>query len=144
MQRVRLEHDYPVSPDRLWQLATDLDALAEVSGGMVQFRGMPSGRVREGQVIDVEVSLLGLFPWRPYRMRVISCDDAARRLVSEEEGMGVELWRHSLSVTGEEGAARLIDEIEIEAGWKTPIVARWARFLYARRDAPRRRLLGLE
>lgn len=140
---VRLTHEYPVDADRLWALATDLDALAGVSGRLVRFEGLPSGHCRTGQVIDLRVSLFGLLPWRPYRMRVISCDDAARRLVSEEEGMGVALWRHRLSVDATEAGARLTDEIEIEAGWKTPLVARWARMLYARRDAPRRRMLGL-
>ena len=51
MKTVHLTHDYPVSPERLWALATDYGALARVMEGVVAFEGLPEGRVQEGQKI---------------------------------------------------------------------------------------------
>ena len=68
MAIVKVERSYEASAERLRALATDYDALAEVSGRYVNFRGLPSGRGRAGQVLEVEVSLFGRLPWQPYQM----------------------------------------------------------------------------
>ncbi|MFK7755205.1 MAG: SRPBCC family protein [Sedimentitalea sp.] len=143
MKTLRLEAYYPVDADRLFALASDLDALEAVTRPWIQFDHLPSGQVKTGQVIDVAVSLLGVFPPQPYRMRVVRCDEVLRLLRSEEEGMGVARFVHVVTVTPEGTGAKLVDLIEIDAGWKTWIVWLWARFLYGRRHKKRLALLGL-
>ena len=63
------------------------------------------------------------------------------RFRSNEQGAGVEIWRHEMTVIPEGPGCRLRDVIEIEAGWKTPLVTAWARHLYRSRHEPRLRLL---
>jgi len=70
---------YPVDADTLFALASDLDALDAVSKPFVVFDHLPSGPIRAGQVIDVDVSIFGLLPSQPYRMHVVECNPLARR-----------------------------------------------------------------
>lgn len=142
MQTVSLTHNYDVPPETLWALVTDYGALAEVMKGLASFEGLPSGRTHTGQRFEVQVRLFGRLPPQPYVMEVLDCDDAARVLRSAEHGMGVRTWRHTLCVTESPGGSRLSDQIEIDAGWRTPVFAAWARFMYGARHRPRLRLLA--
>ncbi len=143
MALVEVRNDYAVSPDALWDVTTDYAKLATLNAGMVAMRNIPAGRLATGDDFTCEVSLFGLLPWQPYRIRIREVNDAGRFFLSEEDGSGVDMWRHRSSVIETEGGAALIDRIEIEAGWKTALVARWATLLYRRRHPARLRLLGL-
>lgn len=141
MRVIELQHDYPVAPDRLWALVTDYGALAESVAGLIAFDGLPEGRVEQGQAVEVQTSLFGRLPKRPYRMEVPFCDHGARRLRSREHGMGVRRWEHEMAVDPIPGGARLSERVEIDAGLATPLFAAWARFMYRARHAPRLRML---
>lgn len=144
MTRVlRFEHRYPVPPDRLFDLVTDLDTLDAVTKPWVQFDHLPSGQVHQGQIIDVAVSVFGILPTRPYKMRVVLFDPEARRMASEEDGLVVHKLNHALEVQpdSEPGVSVLRDRIEIDAGWLTPVVTAWAWVIYRWRHHIRLRLL---
>lgn len=141
MKKFTLVHDYAVSPARLWALVTDYDALAKVMAGKITFDGLPEGRTRAGQRIDVMVSLFGRLPPQPYHMHVLSCDDTARELRSSEKGAGVRSWHHHLAVTQTQGGSRLTETLEIDAGWLTWAFVLWAKHLYGARHQPRLALL---
>lgn len=138
---LNFEHRYPVSPDRLFALVTDLDTLDAVSKPWLQFHHLPSGPVHAGQIIDVAVSLFGVFPVLPYRMQVTDCDPVTRRMRSLEDGAGVRQLVHELTVSAEGRGARLVDRVRIDAGWRTPFAAMCARLLYRWRHHARLRLL---
>ena len=141
MRTIELSHDYPVSAQRLWELVTDYDALAEVMKGIIKFDGLPSGHTRPGQSFTVMVSVFGVLPPQPYHMEVLECDDRRMVLRSTERGAGVKVWKHSLIVFPMADGSRLMETIEIDAGWLTFAFARWARYLYRARHKPRLRLL---
>ena len=141
MGTIRTDFHYPYPAARVWALATSYDALARVADGLVAFEGLPEGRTRTGQVVDVRVSLFGRLPAQDYRMEVLECDDSRMVLRSDERGAGVRTWRHTLTVTPEAGGCRLADTVEIDAGLPTPLFVLWARRLYTARHAPRLRLL---
>lgn len=143
IRNLEFEHRYPVPPDRLFALVTDLDTLEAVTKPWVQFHHLPSGPVHEGQVIDVALSLLGLFPVRPYRMCVVKCDPVARIMRSEEDGMGIHKLTHELHVTSDGADSVLVDHIRIDAGLLTPLVVLWAHVIYRRRHPIRMKLLGV-
>ena len=142
MKTVTLQHNYDAPAKDLWALATDLDALQEVMDGIVAFEGLPEGRVHEGQVLSVNVSLFGKLPAQPYVMEVLECNDRAMIMRSSEKGAGVKSWCHTLRVEATPSGSRLHDHIEIDAGWMTWAFALWARFLYRKRHAPRVRMLA--
>ena len=138
------EHRYPVSADRLFDLVCDLDTLHAVTRPWIQFHHLPSGPVHTGQVVDVAISLLGLLPVRPYRMRVTLCDRSTRRMQTHEDGAGIHSLIHDLQVCPDGTGARLLDRIEIDAGWKTGLLAMLAWGLYRWRHHVRLRLLRAE
>ena len=139
---VHLSHDYPHSAAALWALATDYAALGEVNKPLVTFSGLPEGRCVTGQKMTVDVSLFGRLPPQPYAMEVLECDDAGYCLRSREAGAGVRSWLHRVQVTATQTGARLTDDIEIDAGWLTPLFVWWARKLYSNRHGHRLRLLS--
>ena len=138
---VRVTSDYPVSADALWAITKDLDALVEMNSRMVKMEGVPSGDMYGGQVIEATVSLFGKLPPQPYRIDVLTVDDDARCFTSSEHGSGVKSWNHTGRVEETATGSRLIDVIEIDAGWKTPLVVFWANRLYRARHKPRLALL---
>ncbi|MEP4197793.1 MAG: SRPBCC family protein [Aliishimia sp.] len=142
MAIIELTHDYAATPEDVWALAIDFETLAEVCKPLIQFEGLPQGRCETGMKADVMVSIYGKLPAQPYAMEVLECDDAAMVLRSREKGAGVKRWNHTLRVEAHGTGARLLDHIEIDAGFLTPIFVWWGRKLYQHRHKPRQRLLG--
>ncbi|MCX7559356.1 hypothetical protein OS190_07215 [Sulfitobacter sp. F26204] len=141
MRTVHIENDYAVAPERLWAVATSYDALAEIMQGLTVFQGLPSGRARTGQKLEIMVSLFGRLPAQPYVIEILECDDDRRVMQASEQGAGVKSWHHTLSVTETATGSRLSDHIQIEAGLLTPVFVLWARYLYQARHKPREKLL---
>lgn len=139
---IHLTHDYDATPDAVWQVATDFDALAEAVKGLITYENLPTGRIEAGQEIAVRFSLFGKLPWQDYFMRVEAMDDSARWFQSHEHGGPVRAWRHHLQVLPTGTGARIVESIAIDAGAMTWLYALWGRFMYARRHAPRQRLLA--
>ncbi len=139
-----VQNTYAVPPARLWASVTDLGQLAQVCRGMVSFEGLPEGRITSGQVIEPRIRLFGLLPAQAYRMEIIEVDEAAMRVESHERGAAVRDWRHTITVEEVPGGARLTDHVEIEAGWLTPVVTLWARWLYRHRHRRRSALFAAE
>ncbi|TRW97511.1 hypothetical protein FNJ84_08365 [Paracoccus sp. M683] len=142
MQIIDVTHDYDVSPDRLRMLVTDFGALAETMQGRARLYGLPSGRLQQGQVLDVQISLFGVMPRRPYRIEVLECDDRLRHLRSSKNGMGVRRRDHRVRVLDLPQDSRLHDRIELDAGWRTALFAAWVRRMYRARHKPRLRMLA--
>ena len=143
MATVRLIHDYACDPDKLFAMAVDFDVLMEVMEGLMTYEGMPSEGPFEGQKVHVKTRLFGTLPPQDYFMEVVEYDPARRIIRSREHGAGAKRWDHTLTVEEIPGGARLDDLVEVEAGWKTPIYTAFCRYVYRKRDAPRRRALGL-
>lgn len=143
MRTVYLSHVYDTSPSAVWRVATDLDCLQRAVRGVLLFEGMPSCAIAQGQIIDVTVSMFGVLPAQPYRMEVIAFDEDTLTFTSREKGMGVEHFQHNLRIVPHPRGAELIDEVEIEAGWRTPMIAAWVRFMYKRRHKPRLEMLKI-
>ena len=138
---VETSHPYAVDPDRLWTVASDWQALGEVNRGMVSQYGLPEGRFRAGQTLEIEVSGFGLMPRAPYVIEILDCDDRAWVMTSREHGAGIRSWEHRMWIEPMPNGCRLMDRVEIDAGPMTLPFALWARALYARRHPRRQRLL---
>lgn len=134
-------HEYPHPPDRVWEVATDLDALQQVVSGLILFRGLPTGKIAQGQKLTVDVSLFGVMPYQPYEMQVLALNAKDRSFHSSERGAGVRSWQHHLKVEETPDGSRLVERIEIDAGLLTPLFRAWALLLYKKRHKPRLAIL---
>lgn len=141
MRTVHLTHDYDAPARNVWEVAIDYECLAEATQGLVSFEGLPDGQVQAGQSFTVMVSLFGRLPQQPYHMEIVAFDEGRMTLTSSERGSGVKFWRHTLQVEATVTGSRLLDRIEIDAGWLTGLFALWAKFMYSRRHKPRLRIL---
>ena len=141
MITVRNTIDYPVAADDLWEATMAYSALDRVMQGKVAFRGLPEGRPFQGQVIDLQVSLFGILPWQAYRIEMVEFSETQRLMRSSEGGAGVTAWRHTSRVVDTGSGSQIVDKIEIEAGWRTPFVALFAKWMYRARHKPRVALL---
>ena len=141
-QTIRIESTYAASPDAVWAFAKDFSLLAPLSEGSVTFRGLSDVPVVQGQVVEFEVKPFYGRRFKPFRVTMVEVNDSARRFVSSEEGAGVKSWRHTLSVHAHGTGARQVDEIEIDAGLMTPLIALFAKRMYQKRAVVRAKLLS--
>ena len=141
MGKVHVVNEYACTPDQLWAVTKDLDALREMNARMVTMQGLPSGDMYEGQEIEISTSLFGKMKPQDYRIVVTHLSDETREFRSTEHGNGVKSWNHHGRVEATPGGARLVDDIEIDAGWMTPLVVAWAKMLYKARHKPRLQIL---
>lgn len=139
---ISLTHAYDASPKAVWAIATDFEALAKVMEGLVSFEGLPTGRIEKGQHLEVMVSLFGKLPAQPYTMDLLDVDDAEMRFKSSEVGAGVKSWVHELQVVAVGQGCEIREQITIDAGLMTPLIAAWARFMYKRRHGKRLELMA--
>ena len=139
MTTIKIEGLYDVPADELWRYVVRYEALeAAMNGGLVRVK-CPAGEEQVGHDVALVFKLFGIVPVGRWRFRVVTRDDAARRLCSEESGTGVRRWAHMIEIDDVgDRRSRLSDTIEIEAGRMTPIVVRFARTEYARRHRSRR------
>ncbi|MEP5151659.1 SRPBCC family protein [Planktotalea sp.] len=138
---ISLTHHYTSPADLVWQVATDLDHLKEVTKSLLSYKNMPSRQIYEGQHLTVDVSLFGKMPYQPYEMTVEKLDHETRSFASFEKGAGVKSWQHRLQVIEDAAGSRIEESIEIDAGVLTPVFAMWAKFMYNKRHAPRLEIL---
>lgn len=138
-----ITHYYQSPPDKVWRVATYFQCFTEAMHGVATFEGMPAtGHLEQGQVFDVKVRLFGKLPPMDYHMEILECDHEAFQFLSVERGGSVKRWVHQLTVTPNGTGARLTDCVTVNAGLSTPLMRLWARYVYAKRHAPRLRMLG--
>jgi hypothetical protein len=141
-QKITIEADYAASADAVWASVLQYQALSAAMAGEAEYFGLPQGEAKIGDDFDVVVKFSDWRPNQRWHIRIIGRDDTARVLQSHEHGDLVRSWRHTLTVTPTGPCAcRYRDEVAIEAGLLTPLVAMTARRMYEKRHLMRRRLV---
>lgn len=111
--------------------------LVHVARPLVRFPDL-EGRVedwREGETTRTRVRLFGVVPFSLHRLTLERIDEQSCEMQSDEGGGLVRSWRHLITVTPEGSqACRYVDEVSVDAGWLTPVVAAWATVFYAWRQ----------
>jgi hypothetical protein len=130
---------YDGDPDQIFSAACRFSEMVEAMAGFATYDGIPVDAVAHaGQVFDVDVTILRLFRIRGHRIRVETVDHENRRLQSRESGKGIRRWDHCLTVQPSGQHAEWRDLVVIDAGWRTPLVVRFAAMMYKRRHRHRR------
>jgi hypothetical protein len=138
---VEITARYPADPDAVFQSALRFSEMTEAMAGIATYKGLPiSDTAHEGETIIVDVTFWGVFKQRGHRMFIERLDPQARIIQSRESGNGIKRWDHTLSVEPDGAGALWTDTVVIDAGWRTPFVARFAAFVYVRRHRHRKAL----
>ncbi len=132
---------YGAEPDDVFASALQFDELMDAMSGLAVYEGLAPGTIaEEGKTYTVDVTFWGLIKMKGHVMHVERLDRENRVLQSRESGNGIKRWDHNLSVRAEGSGARWIDRVEIDAGWQTAFITRFARFVYTRRHKHRKAL----
>jgi len=94
-----------------------------------------------GQTVRCRSYLFGLIPLGTHVVHLERIDPSAREIQSREFDPLISRWDHLVRIRPmTEGRCRYSDEIEIEAGWLTPLVWLFALGFYRHRQRRWRRV----
>lgn len=120
--------------------ALDFGAMCDAMSGLAHYEGLPRRRAQEGETISVDITTLKIFKFTGYQMFFEHLDTEACVLQSREKGGFVKMWDHNLSIQQVGKMAIWTDDVTIDAGLVTPIIARFAAYMYSRRHKYRKAL----
>lgn len=133
-------------PELVWAAVNQPRLLVHVAHPMIRFVPIRPKRFPESwQDGDYLVGLVrrGLIPIGKQMIRISHppAVDGVRFMLDDGHGTLCRRWRHLASVSPEGSGTRYRDEIEVEAGLLTPLVAGFARRFYRHRQARWRALI---
>jgi hypothetical protein len=135
------------SANLAWAEVQSSRLLCEVAWPLVTFRPVDGAtfpeRWQAGMEVRCRSRLLGILPLGARHLRFDEVDDKARTIRTHEHDALVQRWDHVIrvdAVSDDSGRTLYSDEIEIQAGALTPLVALFARVFYRHRQRRWRRV----
>lgn len=87
---------------------------------------------RVGNRSSYRFLLFGLIPYGTHTIHIERFDEDV--VQSRESNEHVPIWNHRITLKDLGTSTEYTDEVEIEAGWKTPFIWLWAKAFYAHRQ----------
>ena len=138
--------ELPISAKAAWALVNRTSVQLYLSRGFFSYVGgdkLPPHRA-EGFEGGLRLKLFGLIPLWIHHQRFSRVDTEQLEILVEERGAPYGRWDHHMSIDElEPDRCRYVDQIEIDAGWRTPVVWLFAVLLCRKRVARLRELAGL-
>jgi ligand-binding SRPBCC domain-containing protein len=128
---------YDEDADRLFEKASSFADMIDVTRRISTYDGLPAQPMEQGQTYRTDVKVFGLLKFRDYAIHIDTLCKTRRRMQSTETVDQVRSWKHTLDVYPEAGGTIWMDRVCIDAGWRTPVIARYARFMYRHRHTQR-------
>jgi ligand-binding SRPBCC domain-containing protein len=132
--RFRLESILVASAEEVWARVQRTELLREVAGPILVFRPDSPGSLPRywpvGSPLRLRMYLFGILPLGTHEIIVERIDDRARQLETRERGALLRRWEHVIRVVPAGAQARLIDEVELDAGRLTPVVGSLGQLLF--------------
>lgn len=145
--RVRLDTVLDCSAERAFEEVLKPGVLLHVAAPLIRFRPLRPAALpaewSEGRFL-VGMSLFGLIPLGTQWVGIeLPATRPGEYRVRDNGGGGVaRRWDHLITLRARpDGRCDYRDEVEVEAGWMTPVVALFARAFYAHRQRRWRRLV---
>ncbi|WP_430450236.1 hypothetical protein [Rhodophyticola sp.] len=144
---IRETSHLPAPPDLVWDLLQRPDTLIRITEGWLSFRPLDLPDWPETwQEGAYRAALSGPFGI-PLGLQILRVSfpppkGDTRFIRDRGEGQMVRLWDHLISLRPEGSGTCYADEVAVEAGWRTPFVAAFARAFYRRRQRRLKALVG--
>jgi hypothetical protein len=144
--RVFVESRLSCDADLVWSTVQTTALLLEVCAPLVDIHPLPGEAFPErwpaGETIRCRSYLFGVLPLGTRTIYFERIDPEAREIQSRESDFLVQRWDHLVRVRPDaEGGCWYSDEVEVEAGWRTPLVWLFASCLYRYRQRRWRRVV---
>lgn len=134
-------------PDRVWAEVQRPALLMFVAAPMVRFRPVDPPTLPEVWADGPHLLAMSLRGVVPLGVQTIDIsrpppEGGVRFLRDDGHSASIRRWDHLITVAPDGDGTRYADRVEIDAGWRTPIVAAFARRFYAHRQARWRALVA--
>jgi hypothetical protein len=144
--RIRVESQLPGSRQIFWSRLTTVDSLRFVCKPWIYFtyRGAQplTDRWRAGDTFHFFLWLFRVLPGGAHAIHLETIDPAAFVIQSRERGSIVTIWDHRITLCAPTPEETLYaDEVDLYAGFLTPLVAWWSIRFYQHRQRRWRKLL---
>lgn len=142
----RISTVFDTTPDRLWDEVTKPDSLRFVSAPILSFQPLKPGELDApwviGKTYQLKLTFLNFIPLGRHDIEIVKIDRESNTIVSNEGSALAPVWNHIIHFRQVgEGKIRYTDEIEIQAGWRTPFIWAFAHLFYRHRQRRWRTLL---
>lgn len=121
---------YTSTADALFERACNFSDLIEASRRISKYPDLPAVQMQEGKVYKTDITVLGIFKFPDYQISIDKICPNSRVLETSELCDTVRFWRRRLQIKETVSGATWIDRIVIDAGAKTSIVSRYAKYIY--------------
>lgn len=134
------------SMQKIFMLLKELSTLQYIASPYASFKPIYNNKNlvwKENSIFKFDFKLFSLIPLGVHTIRVIKFDGDNYEIYTNESNAFVPVWNHRIILKDKGNEiTEYTDEVEIDAGWKTPIVYLWARIFYSHRQKKWIRLLN--
>ena len=136
---VRITTNLACTRSELWEKISRPQSLQFVASPLLKFKpiepGALDGEWEVGRDYQLKLYLLGLIPLGHHTIRLTRVDRDHNTIASRESGLLARVWNHTISFQEfTPGLIDYTDEIEIQAGWLTPLIWAFAHLFYRHRQ----------
>ena len=148
VKTVTLSTFLDAAPETVWRHVQTSRLLDYVTSPLIRFRPHDPDGFPDTWVPGDFKATMYLFGVLPIGVQVIgirfpdSQHHGVRTLRDEGHGTAARVWDHLIHVEAENGGTRYTDAVTIDAGWRSPFVAAFARMFYGHRQKRWRRLVA--
>ncbi|WP_050929805.1 hypothetical protein [Aestuariivita boseongensis] len=128
---------YAEDADAMFEKASSFADMIEVTRKISSYEGLPALPMVQGRTYRTNVKVFGLLETKDYAIRIDTLCKTMRRMQSSEHSEKVKSWKHTLDVMPHGEGSIWTDRVCIDAGWSTPLLVRYARFMYLHRHTQR-------
>ena len=129
---------FPAASHEVWEKLQKISTLQYIATPYATFK--PIGDVppvwTEGGTLRLDMKLFGFISVGVHTIYVKRIDEGSLSMYTNENNKYIPVWNHRIILrpTDNGKSTDYRDEVEIFAGWRTPMVAVWCRYFYRHRQ----------
>lgn len=134
---VRVSSCFPASIDEIWGELQRSDTLHFIAAPYVAFNPIGNTELtwKEGEISKFHLKLFGFISIGIHTINVVQLNKDTLTIYTNEKNESVPVWNHRIFLQRvHDNVSLYTDEVEIYAGWKTPIVFLWGHLFYRHRQ----------
>jgi ligand-binding SRPBCC domain-containing protein len=141
---VRVTSVFPASVDVVWDKLQQLDTLQYIARPYATFEPQRETLTawREGEISRFSLRLFGVIPLGVHTIHIVRFDREALTVQTREGNQCVPMWNHKINLKPlDNNKTEYTDEVELFAGFVTPMAYAWSVLFYRHRQRKWRKLL---
>ena len=146
MKTVEISTELAAEPATVWHHVRRPELLNYVSKGVVGFQPLEPATWPDTWSEGEYTAAMKIFGipsrWQVIGIEFLESDGRTYRLRDNGRGRDIAVWDHMIEVAPAGLGTRYTDRVRVDAGWRTPIIAAFAHFLYSHRQKRWRRLVA--